>query len=308
MLERCVELLAPVATSESFIIDCTLGLGGHSAALLQRLPHVTVLGIDRDPAALQRASARLAEFGSRFVPIHATYDAVAEVAANYVAESGKQCRGILFDLGVSSMQLDFVERGFAYAQDAPLDMRMDQSTGITAAELLASSSAAELTQLFKRYGDEPLASRYAAAIVAARETTPLTRSTELVEVLQEATPAKMKNLRHPAKRVFQALRVAVNDELTVLAAAIPNALQALAVGGRIVVMAYQSHEDKIVKNAFAQVSRDRTPAGLPQQLPEFAPAFKLLTRGAEQASAAEQETNPRSIPVRLRAAEKVRET
>lgn len=301
-----MELLTPQTAAPCLLVDCTLGLGGHTEALLQTLPYATVIGIDRDPEALRRATLRLAQFESRFVPVHATYDEVEVAVKRVQTHLDLPCMGILFDLGVSSMQLDFAERGFAYAKDAPLDMRMNQTQGQTAADLLATLSAKELAELFKRYGDEPLAMRYASAIVNARGRDPLTRSTQLVEVLQEATPAKLKNQRHPAKRVFQALRVAVNDELAVLAAAIPNALRALSRGGKIVVMSYQSHEDKLVKTAFAKASRDNTPAGLPQQLPEYAPAFKLLTRGAEQATAAEQKLNPRSIPVRLRAAEKVR--
>lgn len=306
MLTRCVELLAP-AHDASLIIDCTLGLGGHTEALLTMYDTVTVVGIDRDLSALQKASARLAKFGDRFVPVHATYDQVADIAAEHSQARGLTCTGILFDLGVSSMQLDFAQRGFAYAQDAPLDMRMDQSGGITAADLLAQLDASQLAQMFRKYGDEPLAKRYADAIVAARENAQITHSAQLVEILQRATPAKFKNLRHPAKRVFQALRVAVNAELEILTRAIPNALEAISCGGRVVVMSYQSHEDRLVKNFFNAAVRDNTPAGLPQQLPEYAPYFKQLTRGAEQASPAEQAANPRSIPVRLRAVERIRE-
>ncbi len=309
MLERCVRLLdSDAAQHGGIIIDATMGLGGHSEALLQQLLNVVVAGIDRDADALGRASARLAVFQERFFAAHAVYDEIPEVLARVRKVHGSRLPlvGVLFDLGVSSMQLDFTERGFAYAKDAPLDMRMDQSSGKTAAQLLAELETHELADIFRNYGDEPLAGRYAAAIVKQRETTQITGSAELVEILQQATPAKLKNQRHPAKRVFQALRVAVNDELAVLRRAIPVAMDALTLGGRIVSMAYQSHEDKIVKAEFARRAQDRTPPGLPQQLPEYAPEFRLLTRGAEQASLEEQKNNPRSIPVRLRAAEKVR--
>lgn len=304
MLERCLELLSPAATSGGIIIDATLGLGGHSAALLTRFPEITVIGVDRDAEALSRATERLKNFTDRFVPVHAVYDTIPNVVEKHAA--GECVAGVLFDLGVSSMQLDFAERGFSYAQDAPLDMRMDRSSGKTARELVAELDAAELATLFRRYGDEPLATRYATAIVAARKTTRVDTSAQLVEILQEATPAKLKSQRHPAKRVFQALRVAVNDELQVLQRALPAAADTVSNGGRIVCMAYQSHEDKIVKQVFRELCADRTPTGLPQQLPEYAPEFKQLTRGAERASAAEQTDNTRSIPARLRAVERVR--
>lgn len=334
MLERCVELFAPAVTAREgaaapsgaaskvsaasavdgsakngtgapgpVIVDATLGLGGHSEALLERFENLTVIGLDRDTSAIALAKQRLAPFGERFKAVHTVYDGIAKA----VADCGfKQIDGVLFDLGVSSMQLDLAERGFAYAKDAPLDMRMDQQAGTTAAELLNTLSETELKQLFQRYGDEPLAARYAAAIVAARGADPLTRSQQLVDILQHATPAKIKAQRHPAKRVFQALRVAVNDEMAVLARAIPSAMQLLRVGGRIVVMSYQSQEDRFVKKTLSAAAASQSPQGLPVELPEFAPRFELLTRGAEQADETERNLNPRSIPVRLRAAQRVR--
>ncbi|MBT1035251.1 16S rRNA (cytosine(1402)-N(4))-methyltransferase RsmH [Canibacter sp. lx-45] len=309
MLQRCLELLTTEqAERGAIIVDATLGLGGHAQHILERFKRSTVIGLDRDPAALTRASERLASYKNRFFGVYAVYDELPEVLEQIREREGITLpfAGVLFDLGVSSMQLDFAARGFSYAQNAPLDMRMDQSRGKTAAQLLAQLSGGELATLFRRYSDEPLAMRYAAAIVSAREEGAITESAQLVEILQRATPMKLKQQRHPAKRVFQALRVAVNDELTVLERAIPSAMNSLAVGGRVVVMSYQSQEDRIVKKEFAQRVRDNTPPGLPQQLPEHAPEYRLLTRGAEQAGAQEQETNPRSKPVKLRAAEKVR--
>lgn len=306
MLERCVELLAPALEREgAHVIDATLGMGGHTEAMLDRFPSLTVIGLDRDTQALELAGKRLARFGKRFVPVHAVYDEIDRA----IAQSGVDAiDGALFDLGVSSLQLDEADRGFAYAQDAPLDMRMDQMTGRTAAEILAEEPEGRLRELFERYGEEPLAGRYARAIVAARQQSPILRSGELVDILQEATPAAVRSQRHPAKRVFQALRIEVNGELAVLERALPASIDRLNVGGRIVVMSYQSLEDRIVKRALAARSRSTAPPGLPIELPEHRPELRLLTRGAEQASEEERAANPRAIPARLRAAERVRET
>lgn len=300
MLERCVELLAPALQHDgAVLVDATLGMGGHSEAFLERLPNIRLVGLDRDTDALRIAGERLARFGDRVTLVHTVYDAIGTHAQG--------ASGILFDLGVSSLQLDEAERGFAYAKDAPLDMRMDQSSGVTAAEVLATYSEGQLRRIFERYGEEKLAGRYARAIVQARQTAPLERSGRLVEVLQDATPAAVARAGHPAKRVFQALRIEVNRELNVLADAIPAAMDALVLGGRIVVMSYQSLEDRLVKQAFAAASASTAPAGLPVELPEHAPRFRALTKGAELADEEERAANPRAIPVRLRAAERVRD-
>lgn len=300
MLERCIELLAPALQHDgAILVDATLGMGGHSEALLTRFPNIRLVGLDRDTDALRIAGERLAPFGDRVTLVHTVYDAIGEHAQG--------ASGILFDLGVSSLQLDEAERGFAYSKDAPLDMRMDQTSGITAEEVLATYSEGNLRRIFERYGEEKLAARYARFIVQARETTPLTRSSELVELLQAATPAAVQRAGHPAKRVFQALRIEVNAELNVLAEAIPAAMGALEVGGRIVVMSYQSLEDRLVKQAFAAASASTAPAGLPVELPEHAPRFRTITKGAELASEEERAVNPRAIPVRTRAAERIRE-
>jgi len=306
LLERCLELLAPVAgRAGAVVVDATLGMGGHSEALLAAHPGLTVIGLDRDAEALALAGRRLARFGARAVLVHTVYDGIEDA----VREAGfDRIDGVLFDLGVSSLQLDEAERGFAYAQDAPLDMRMDQSRGETAAEILQTAPEGRLRAIFERYGEEPLAGRYARAIVAARAEEPIERSGRLVDVLQRATPAAKRAERHPAKRVFQALRVEVNGELAVLERAVPAALDLVNLGGRAVVMAYQSLEDRLVKRELAARSRSTAPAGLPVELPEHRPEFRLLTRGAERAGDDERARNPRAIPVRLRAAERVRET
>lgn len=304
MLDRCLELLAPVAERDgAVIVDATLGMGGHSEALLRAHPALTIVGIDRDDDAIRLAGERLAEYGDRFWSVRCVYDEVPTA----LDELGiSQVDGVLFDLGVSSLQLDAVERGFSYSKDAPLDMRMG-AEGPTAADLLATLSMGELADIFRKYGDERLAGRYAKAIVAARASAPLTRSAELVAILDAATPAAAKRAGHVAKRVFQALRVAVNDELSVLERAMPAALGLLGTGGRAVVLAYQSLEDRIVKNVFRAATSSTTPLGVPAELPDHAPEFTALVRGAELADEAERARNPRAIPVRLRAVERVRE-
>ncbi|MCZ4066858.1 16S rRNA (cytosine(1402)-N(4))-methyltransferase RsmH [Microbacterium sp. H37-C3] len=307
LLDRCVELLSPALDREgAVVVDATEGMGGHSEALLERFPGVRLVGLDRDTDALRIAGERLARFGDRVDLVHTVYDGIREALDSLGI---RRVDGILFDLGVSSLQLDEAERGFAYAQDAPLDMRMDQTAGTTAAEILATYSEGNLRRIFERYGEEKLAGRYARAIIEARGRAPLTRSGQLVDVLIAATPVAVQRDRsgHPAKRVFQALRIEVNAELAVLERALPAALDALAVGGRIVVMSYQSLEDRAVKRVLAEASSSTAPSGLPVELPEHAPRFRLLVRGAELASEEERERNPRATPVRLRAAERMRE-
>lgn len=304
MLERCLELLGPaLAAPGAVLVDGTLGLGGHAEAFLRRFPELTLVGIDRDPEALRLAGERLEPFAGRTHLVHAVSDALPTVLTD-LGIAGVS--GILYDLGVSSMQLDRVDRGFSYARDAALDMRMDSTAPLTAARILAEYDEASLRRIFEEYGEERLAARYARAIVRARVDAPVETSAQLVELLQDATPAALKNAGHPAKRVFQALRVEVNAELDVLARTIPAALDALEVGGRIVVLSYQSLEDRIVKREFAARSVSTAPRGLPVELPEHAPELKLLVRGAELATEAEKSRNPRSTPVRLRAAERTR--
>jgi len=304
MLERTLELLAPALEREGAVyVDATLGMGGHSRAVLERFPNATAIGLDRDTDAIAIATERLAKFGDRARFVHTVYDGIAEAVRG---EGFREVDAILFDLGVSSLQLDRAERGFAYAKDAPLDMRMDSTRGRTAADVIAEYSEDELRRIFRDYGEEKLAARYARAIVRARTEAPITRSGRLVEVLHDATPAAVQRAGHPAKRVFQALRIEVNEELSVLERALPAALGLIGVGGRIVVLSYQSLEDRLVKRVLAAASTSTAPAGLPMELPEHRPQFRLLVRGAELADESEQAENPRAKPVRLRAAERVR--
>jgi 16S rRNA (cytosine1402-N4)-methyltransferase len=304
LLDRVVSLLAPALDhAGAVMVDCTLGLGGHTEAVLERLPQARVIGIDRDPQALAMSRERLAPFGERFVGVQAVYDEIADVIAG---QGLREVDAVLFDLGVSSMQLDLPERGFAYAVDAPLDMRMG-STGPTAADVLNTYSAADLTRILKEYGEEKMARRIADAIVRERQREPFTTSARLVALLYDAIPAPARRTGgHPAKRTFQALRMEVNDELRVLQRAMPAAVEAIAVGGRVVVESYHSLEDRLVKRTFAAATRLDVPDDLPF-VPEGAePSYRLVTRGAEQANAEEVEENPRAASVRLRAIERIR--
>ena len=307
LLDRCVELLTPALTRRdatgagAVLVDATLGAGGHAERFLTDLPGLRLVGLDRDPNALRIAGERLAPFGDRVTPRpHPLRRVLGRPRGRWTVD------GVLFDLGVSSMQLDLAERGFSYSKDAPLDMRMDPDAPLTAAEVLNTFDARELTRILREYGEERLAKRIAGEIVRWRARKPFTTTGELVELLYAAIPAPARRTGgHPAKRTFQALRIAVNAELDSLSDAVPAAMSALSAGGRIVVMAYQSLEDRIVKGLFAAATASRTPSGLPVELPGHEPDFVSLTRGAEKAGDAEVDLNPRSASVRLRALEKV---
>jgi 16S rRNA (cytosine1402-N4)-methyltransferase len=306
MLQRCLELLRPgLEASGAVMIDCTLGLGGHTEAMLQEHPELTVIGIDRDPVAIELATERLRVFGERFIPVLAVYDEIASVLDRLGISN---VNGVLMDLGVSSMQLDQADRGFSYAQNAALDMRMDQSTGKTAADLLAELDETELAHIFRRYGEERFAGPIARRIVRDRATSRIETSAQLNKIVTDVVPqAPGKTNGHPAKRVYQALRIAVNDELGVLEDALPQAIDALAVGGRLVVMSYHSLEDGIVKEALQAAATSSTPVDMPIELPGTAPVVKIITRGVERATEIELDKNPRSASARLRACEKLEE-
>lgn len=311
MADRMYDLLVPALTrddptgSGAVLIDGTLGAGGHAELFLTRLPGLTVHGIDRDENALAIAGERLAPFGDRVHLHHARYDEIDEVAAH---AGLTVVDGILLDLGVSSMQLDQADRGFAYAVDAPLDMRMNPTDELTAADVLNTYDHGALARVLSEYGEERFAGKIASAVLRARETEPFTTSGRLVELLYATIPAATRRTGgHPAKRTFQALRIEVNRELDSLRAVVPASLALLAVGGRLAVMSYQSLEDRIVKRDFAQAVRNTTPAGLPVDLPGTAARFALVTRGAEQADDRQRRENPRSAPVRVRAIERIAE-
>jgi 16S rRNA (cytosine1402-N4)-methyltransferase len=305
LLDRVVALVAPpLQHPGAVLVDATLGLGGHAEAVLSRCPQAHVVGVDRDVHALEAAGERLAPFAGRTTLVHAVYDEIPTVLRDLGIGA---VQGVLFDLGVSSMQLDVRERGFAYAEDAPLDMRMDDTAGITAAEVLNTYPAEELARILRSYGEERFARQIARAIVREREQRPFDRSARLVDLLRDVIPAAARRTGgHPAKRTFQALRIEVNDELGVLRRAIPAAIDAIAVGGRVVVMSYHSLEDRMVKQAFAARSRNTVPDDLPVVPEAYRPELRLLTRGAEKATPDEVAANSRAASVRLRAVERVR--
>ena len=302
--DRIVELLAPALQAPGArYVDCTLGLAGHAVAILDACPNARLIGIDRDAEALELARERLARFGDRVSLVQAVYDALPDALASLGLT---RVDAVLADLGLSSLQIDRRERGFAYSVDAPLDMRMDASQPRTAADVLNTADAAELARILRTYGEERFADRIARAVVAERARAPFTTSARLVEVIGRAIPAAAQHTGgHPAKRTFQALRIEVNEELDALAGLLPAALDALRPGGRIAVLAYHSLEDRLVKNAFRDASTDRAPRGLPIVPPEYRARFRLLTRGAERPDEKERATNPRAASARLRAAERL---
>lgn len=310
LLERCLELLAPAlargdATSPTVHVDATLGLGGHAEAVLAAHPHTVLIGLDRDTEALAHAKFRLARFADRVHLVHAVYDELPEVLDRL---GYPQIDGVLFDLGVSSLQLDAPDRGFAYSREAPLDMRMDQSRGITAEEVVNGYSHGEIARILRVYGEEKFAGRIAGAIVRERERSRITSSARLAELVRESIPAPARRTGgHPAKRTFQALRIEVNRELAALEAALPAALDSLAGGGRMVVLSYHSLEDRITKQAFAARARSTGPIDLPVELPGTGPTMRLLSRGAELPGETEVTANPRATSVRLRAVERIEE-
>lgn len=314
--DRMAALLAPAveaAGDTAVIVDGTLGAGGHTEHFLTTFPQARVIGIDRDTTSLAAASERLAPFGDRFIGVHATFDDLERAVDKPSGEIFEIAReqgiaGALYDLGVSSMQLDQLDRGFAYRADAPLDMRMDPTTGITAADVLNTYGHGDLARILKTYGDERFAGKIASAVLREREKEPFTTSARLVELLYATIPAATRRTGgHPAKRTFQALRVEVNAELESVEKSIPAITDRLRMGGRAVFMSYQSLEDKIVKSAFTSLTTSTTPPGLPMDLPGTSAKFAVVTRGAEKANEQEIEDNPRAASVRVRAIERIAE-
>ncbi|CAB4586564.1 unannotated protein [freshwater metagenome] len=305
MLDRCITLLTPAIerNSNPIVIDATLGLGGHSKAILEKFPQVKIVGLDRDQSAMKIAKENLQEFAERITIIHAVYDELPSVLDSL---GFKKVDGILFDLGVSSLQLDEAERGFSYSQLAPLDMRMDQSDPLSAAVVLNTYTKGELVRVLRNYGEEKFASRIADNIIKARASGLLNNTKDLAELVKSSIPAATRRTGgNPAKRTFQALRIEVNNELKVLETAIPAALDRLSVGGRMVVMSFQSLEDRIVKRFFADASESKSPRGLPIEMTEFAAKYNLVFRGSESASDEEIESNSRAQSVKLRAIERI---
>ncbi|WP_191272703.1 16S rRNA (cytosine(1402)-N(4))-methyltransferase RsmH [Nocardiopsis terrae] len=305
MLDRIVELLAPALSRPGAVfVDGTLGLGGHSEALLEACPTMRLVGVDRDTTALERSARRLAPYADRTHFVHAVYSDIPHALDEAGVEAAD---AVLLDLGVSSPQLDETDRGFAYAQDAPLDMRMDRTQELSAAEVVNDYPVAELTRVLRTYGEERFASRVARAIERRRARGRIDSTRELAELVREAIPAATRRTGgHPAKRTFQGLRIEVNAELSILRETLPAAISRLGLGGRIAVLSYHSLEDRMTKKALAALATDTTPADLPVPLPDRQPELRLLTRGSESPTDEENERNPRAQSARLRAAERVR--
>jgi 16S rRNA (cytosine1402-N4)-methyltransferase len=307
LADRVTALLAPaLAGPGAVLVDATLGRAGHARALLEACPGLLLIGIDADLAAVEAARELLSGYADRVRLVHARYDEIPAIVA--AAPGPARIMGLLFDLGVSSPQLDDPARGFAYARDAPLDMRMDLTMDRTAADIVNGYPAAELARVLRDYGEERFARRIADAVVRERSRTPITSTQRLSAIVKDAIPAATRRTGgNPAKRTFQALRIEVNDELGTLRRALPAALGVLAVGGRVVVLAYHSLEDRIVKRELVRLSADQAPPGLPVPARAATAQFRLLTRGAERPDSEEIAGNPRAASARLRAAERIRE-
>jgi 16S rRNA (cytosine1402-N4)-methyltransferase len=305
MRDECIELLSPAISAHAnpVVIDATLGLGGHTEALLNKFPQLVVIGIDRDTQAIEIATERLSRFGQRFISHHSIFDHISDVAKEH---GYSHVQGILFDLGVSSLQLDHGDRGFSYAHDASLDMRMDKSQAKTAADIVNTYSPGELVRILRTYGEEKFATRIVESIVKEREKAPLNSTSHLATLVKNAIPAATRRTGgNPAKRTFQALRIETNDELGAITRAIPQALELLDIHARLVVMSFQSLEDRIVKNYFQEATTSGTPQGLPVEIAELAAKFALVFNGSQSPSEAEVEENSRAASVRLRAIERV---
>jgi 16S rRNA (cytosine1402-N4)-methyltransferase len=313
MMQEIIGLLTPALTpgaadatttaTTPILVDCTLGLGGHAGALLEACPQARLIGLDRDTDALAVARERLSPYADRIDLVHAVYDELPEVLADRGITA---VQGILLDLGLSSLQIDRTDRGFAYAQDAPLDMRMDRTQQLTAEEVVNTYPADRLIRILREWGEERNANRIVRAIVRERDREPITSSAQLVRIIVDAVPmAAQRTGGHPAKRTFQALRIEVNAELAALSGVLPSAVAALDVGGRIAVLAYHSLEDRLVKQVLRLASTSRAPRDLPVVPPELRPELRLLTRGAQRPAEEEAAANPRARSARLRAAERI---
>jgi 16S rRNA (cytosine1402-N4)-methyltransferase len=299
LVDLVVELFAPVPPG--VVVDVTVGGGGHAEALLDAHPHLSVVGLDQDPDAVDAATERLQRFGGRATVRHARFDRLRAVLGDLGHDTAT---GALFDLGVSSPQFDRPERGFSYREPGPLDMRMDPTRPVSAADLVNGAPKSELARLLRAYGDERYATRIAGAIVAAR---PITSTEQLADVVRDAVPAPARRRGgHPARRTFQAIRIAVNDELAILPASLDDAIDLLVPGGRCVALAYHSGEDRIVKERFGHAATGgwTGPSHLPTP-PDVRPTVTLLRRGAWRPSADEIAANPRAEAARLRAVERL---
>ncbi|EIK84814.1 16S rRNA (cytosine(1402)-N(4))-methyltransferase RsmH [Gardnerella greenwoodii] len=303
LLQDCVDLVTPALQhKDAIVVDCTLGLAGHATAFLKAAPFATLIGIDRDSEALSLATERMRNEGleNRFIPAHAAFDEIDSVLSAHNIDA---IDAAFMDLGLSSLQIDEADRGFSYSHDTALDMRMDTTQSTTAATILATYDARELTKIFREYGEERFASLIARRIVETREDKPLLTSGQLVRLVDDVIPKAHRATGNPAKRVFQALRIEVNGELDKLQRTLPKIALHLREHGRLVVESYHSLEDTTVKRFMNKGLTVDVPANMPVIPEDAQPFFKSLTRGAMKASKEEIEHNTRSSSVRLRAVE-----
>jgi len=302
LLHECIEGLR--IRPDGLYVDATLGRGGHASEIIKRLTTGRLIGLDRDAAAIEETGERLKPFEGRFTLVKANFRELGAVLDSLGIDKAD---GILFDLGVSSPQLDDAERGFSYMHDAPLDMRMDRSESLTAYDVINGWTEEELRRILREYGEERYASRIAAEIVRRRQKEPIRTTFELVDAIRAAMPGKaLREKQHPAKRSFQAVRIAVNDELAAVETALAAAADRLKPGGRLAVISFHSLEDRIVKNAIASRERGCTcPRDFPVCVCGFKQSLKSVTRKPVTASEEELETNPRSRSARLRVAERI---
>lgn len=302
LLDECIEALN--IKPDGIYLDGTLGGAGHSSEIAKRLTTGTLIGVDRDTVALEAARARLAPFGARVVTVHSNFSALEKILEDLGIEA---VDGMLFDLGVSSPQLDDASRGFSYMADAPLDMRMNRDDSLTAADVVNTWPKEELRRILYEYGEERYAPQIAAAIVRRRETQPLATTLELVDVIRSAMPPQaLREKQHPAKRSFQAIRIAVNDELGAVSKLMKTAFRHLRPGGRLAVITFHSLEDRIVKSEMQQAARGCTcPPEFPVCVCGKKPLARLVSRKPIVSGAKELEENPRARSAKLRVAEKL---
>lgn len=290
--------------SDSIVVDATLGYAGHSSEILKRIKRGHLFAFDQDLEAIHYSKNRLEKIGSNYTVIHANFSHMTEELKK---QGITKVNAILFDLGVSSPQLDDKDRGFSYHQDARLDMRMDRENSLSAYEVVNTYSKSELTRIFYQYGEDKFSKNIASKIVSYRERKPIETTLELVEIIKSAVPIKYRLEKHPARQIFQAIRIEVNHELEILEDSINQAMNLLEVGGVLAVITFHSLEDKIIKKRFKEVTEiDAKVKGLPNVPKEYLPSFRMLTNKAIVPSSEELEKNPRARSSKLRVIERIK--